>query len=297
MLDHLSASTLSLWFTCPLRVWMKEHHGPQRPSGAMFAGSCAHHAVEANFTNKIDKGEHLPAKEFCGVFEDAFDANVTKDKRPDWKGEDRQAIRTAFLGSGTTSSRYGKTDARRGLLPHFHRTTAPLYDPVAVEERFTMALPDLDQKGMNFPVVGFIDFRGSKGGVDRITDWKFRKRAANQREAETSEQLTTYQMLLKANKIKPPKTVEIVNCTYGGKYPNVDGLHHTRTAASHGRLKTIYQRVWRQLRLLGDNPENYPHTSPSSTWACSSSWCGWWKMCPYGGGGDFRRKKLKRKRS
>lgn len=246
-------------------------------------------AVETNFTQKIKSEEDLPEREFIGIFEETFDAN--KDPydgtKPDWRGEDRGEMRTAFLGSKTTSSKIAKTSARPGLLHKFHATISPRYQPQIVEALHSVELPAL--QGGTFKVEGTLDFFGLNGDRDYvIADWKFRNRSKSGEEA-LSDQLTTYDYMVKKSKLKPKK-LELVVSTYGTKEPKIEILPTTRTKTDHERVIGEYQRMWLQLEILGDDPENYPQVARDH-WACSAKWCGWWKFCPRGGGDFYSKKK------
>jgi hypothetical protein len=298
-IEALRSSLLHLWGTCPLQVWMAKTHGWARPSGAQFTGTCAHHAVEVNFRQKIESKEDIPEPEFLGAFEETFDRNKDPfdDRVPDWKGEDRGAIKDAFLGSKATSSSVGKTPDRRGILHLFHTGVSPVYQPVGVERHVEALVPVLNHKGKEFKVTGIIDFQGDHlaPGKKRsvVADWKFRKRGKGDDEAKKSDQLTTYSWLSRESGIKLQQLEQVVS-VFGVKEPRVDTQITKRTRADEARVKKEYQRMWMQLELLGDNPEHYPMIARDA-WQCSEQWCGWWRKCPRGGGDFYRSAKVLRK--
>jgi len=292
---NLRASLLNLWHACPLRVWMVHTHGWARPSGAMFSGTCAHAAVEKNLDQKIETFEDISQEEFDGAFEELFDKNrdPVGNVRPDWRGEDRGDIKTAFLGTRVSSSRHGKSAGRTGLLTKFHSNISPQYQPDLVEAGAAMELQDLD--GNPFTVTGTVDFIGShqsKTGV--VADWKFRKRMKSSKEADQSDQLTTYALLLKndpEHKMKVSHVQQVVS-VHGGVKPDVHILSSKRTAAQVKFIEQEYKRMHTAVSHYGDRPELYPMASPDQYWGCSESWCGFWKKCPRGGGDYHRSKKI-----
>jgi hypothetical protein len=144
-------------------------------------------------------------------------------------------------------------------------------------------------QGGTFKVEGTLDFFGLNAERDYvITDWKFRNRAKSGEEA-LSDQLTTYEYMVKKSKLKPKK-LELVVSVYGNKEPKIEILPTTRTKTDHQRVIAEYQRMWLQLEILGDDPENYPQVARDH-WACSAKWCGWWGYCPRGGGDFYSKKK------
>lgn len=302
------SSLKNLWNTCPLRVWMVHQHGWARPSGAMYAGSCAHEAVEDDMSQKIESREDVPEKEFLGVFEERFAENKDSvtGQRPDWRGEDRGGIKTAFLGSKITSSRHGKTRGRTGLLSTFHSEALPLYQPDATELALEVSLPSLigfgiDQRSLT--ITGTLDFVGqvvvvpgkkTKGVIgNAVVDWKFRKISKGQRQADLSDQLTLYDHLdrKRGNLRKNVKRkMQIVEATFGTQSPKVTAFTTSRTEGERNAVLREFQEMDQTIHLLGDRPELYPKASRDA-WQCSESWCGWWKKCPRGGGDYYTSKK------
>lgn len=299
MIDALRSTLLGLWHKCPLQVWMVGTHGYGRPSGAMYAGTCAHKTVETNFRQKIESDEDLYVSEMNGIFEEAFDAN--KDpidgQVPVWKGDERGELKRRFLGNKTSVGSAGRTVARRGLIEHFADAVCPSINPLHVEQRLETELPLPERDGGGtVRLHGTVDCVATIGGKTHIIDWKFRKRLKSADEAKLSDQLTTYDLLWRASgNPKPDGLLQGVS-TYGTGEPNYHPLRASRTVRQIAEVKAEYLGMWKSLQVLGDRPELYPKAARDS-WVCSDSWCSWWKKCVRGGGNYYEAKKITKKKA
>lgn len=121
-IDHLSASQVNTYLTCPMRYYFRYCEGERvKPKGALTLGSSFHSAVGWNYSEKIDTHEDLPVEEVLDFFSDDFDMRTPDTE---WDGEEPGSFK----------------DRGAGGLELYQAEVAPIVQPAAVEQAFTMKM-------------------------------------------------------------------------------------------------------------------------------------------------------------
>lgn len=150
--NHLSASQLTMFQRCPEQYRRRYILGEkERPGAALVWGSADHFAHEQNFSQKITSGEDIPEGDVKLAFAEGFDQAVAKNG-----GENEVAWGDDKPGD--------LKDKGTELAACYHRQVSPSVQPVAVEERFHVELPNVP-----VPVLGFMDVRTETTAIERKT--------------------------------------------------------------------------------------------------------------------------------
>ena len=176
--EHLSYSQLNTYLRCGMQYRYSYVLGiKEPPSLAPSAGTAGHTAVEMDSRRKIRTGANMPIDEMLDLFSTSF-TKETEDVvlKPD---EDKGRTKDDLVHS----------------LAMYHGTLAKEMLPLVVEKSFRL---DLAIEKVR-PVVGRIDLINLQGKAVGIWDNKFtmNRRPKSQMEADTSIQLTTYDMAIK----------------------------------------------------------------------------------------------------
>jgi hypothetical protein len=292
--NNLSISKLKTFWKCPTQLWMREHIGPMRPSGAMRLGSWSHDAVEKFYKLKL-QGKILALDGFLAVFRENFEKGL-KQESIDWKGDDPSALKTRFLGARGLSTKGVRktTSIQEGLLPRVYTEYLPDKNPVLIEHRFEVFIePREDHDEEEIKIIGIVDFygEGKRKNWRSIRDTKFRGRKTNKNEIERDPQLTMYQMGLTAEGL-PVHSLSMDEMVHHKDSPVISlNPLAPRKDEDQQRLLQAFREMNRQLLLSGDDPELFGKApGDGSVWWCSQKWCGWWRFCPNGGGGNYQKK-------
>jgi len=84
-LDHVSHSQLQLWDRCA-RHWEYRYvkQIPSRPSGELVLGGAYHHALDVNFSQKVDSSEDLPIEDCLDAFSDEWGIRIRDEEQINW---------------------------------------------------------------------------------------------------------------------------------------------------------------------------------------------------------------------
>src|SRR5262245_66503615 len=79
-LDHISASSLSMFTRCP-EQWRRRYALGERRPPAMVGlwGRADHKAIEADLSNKLFEGSHLPVDDVRQLFVVEFEAQLDRE--------------------------------------------------------------------------------------------------------------------------------------------------------------------------------------------------------------------------
>jgi hypothetical protein len=277
----LSHTQKSMFYRCPTQYYFRYVRGLKlRPAATMKVGIWGHETMAANFKHQLETGEQLPPKDFCGHWEKQFDKGVKKEDIA-WEGVPPGEYKDRFLG----------TEKRLGLMPELRKSFTPQRTPHRVEEEFEIEIPG-DPPAV---VMGFVDFYGRAGDESTpliVSDFKFKNRPVYPSkdggvplDVLADDQLTLYSLALEAKRcIVEGVTMDFF--AHGLKTkPRIDSYRMTRTEADHRRILLEFRELAKRIAQYGDDPEMYPFVERERTpWPCSEQWCGFWKLCPRGGG-------------
>jgi hypothetical protein len=254
---HISHSQLDMYWRCPeqyRRRYMEKEVIP--PGIAMLQGTGIHRAAEANFKQKIESREDLPATDIIELAAVAFDT----EKSGGYMLTDEEASAGAAKILGAAK------DQLIQLASVHAAEQAPDYQPVVVEHVTRIVFPNATHD-----LVAVTDLRDDKG---RVTDLKTAARKKPQSDADSSMQLTIYAAAYRLELGEMPAEVRL-DSLIKTKTPGRQVLRSTRTTAD---FQAMINRV--NVTLDAINKGSFPPASPGS-WNCSPRWCGFWATCPY----------------
>jgi len=224
---HFSVTQLRTYLECPYKYYLAYEEKLQWekiPSGVSF-GSAMHRTIEG-FNRACTDGDRMDEKSIIALFESQ------------WKAEtEREGIE------------YKNPDEREELMDKGKRL-AQLYcqqfadiEPQAVERAFRLPILDVST-GMfeaSRDIIGVIDLIADDGVVEIKTS----ARSINQREADTSLQLTLYSWayrMIRGEEEKSLKTIALLKTAKSA----IQTVETYRTAEDHSRLM--------ELRVFYRNP-------------------------------------------
>jgi len=259
-LTRLSWSWINTLSTCGQQFVFRYIEKVVSPPGfAMIRGRAVDDAVNQNLTHKLETGSLLSAEQVTQSASDAFDA-ATKDGYAidgEYEGMDRKV---AF---GIAK------DEVVGLAGYHAMELAPSIDPTGIQLK--VEVPPCE--ALPVTLVGVLDL--VDGEV--VRDLKTKRKAPPKDMADTSGQLTVYDLLYRALKGQPPAGL------------GLDVLWQTpeRKERKHARLET--QRSVKDLQVFV-NRANAARRSieaeiflpaPTDHWVCTPRFCGYTAVCPY----------------
>jgi len=277
----LSHTQKDMFCRCPKQHWFRYIMGvKQRPAAAPMVGNKGHETIAAHYKREIEEPESgMSVEEFKDDWETRF--NKEKDtENMDWGDVTPGEYKDRFLG----------TETRPGIMPDIRTRHVPLLIPHHVEHQFTLPIPGTEDQ-----VTGYIDFHGTdvKSGKLWIRDFKFKrknfflaKNGVTPKEVEFDDQLTLYDLAAREiwGKIDG---VSMDVFIFGLKERNrLDPYPMKRTQKDRKRIMLEFKEMSQRLDYYGDDPVNFPFCRRESSYPfpCSEQWCGYWKMCPRGGG-------------
>lgn len=254
---HVSASQLDSFCRCPEAYRRRYLEGEKiPPSVAMLKGTGFHRGAETNFRQKIESRVDLKTSDIVDAAVSAFEFEL--EKGVELVGDDRLRGKPVVIAET-------KDDLVSVVTVHA-KEQAPQYQPVFVEQPFTIALPgSRDLKG----VIDLAD------DLRRVIDLKSAGRSKAQADADSSVQLTVYAAGHHALTGEPPTEVRLdtIVTTKTKTYRNVvssdRGPDDFRALAN--RIETVVNGIEKGV---------FPPAPPGS-WQCTAKWCGYFSTCPY----------------
>jgi putative RecB family exonuclease len=159
--ELLSPSQVNTFLSCPAKWYFRHALGlVELPTGALALGSAFHSVLAANFRQKIETKQDLPAHELEGSFREAFamaaeDAEFREDEEP-----------AALIETG------------RALVRRYMADAAPLIQPKAVELPVEGIIAGVRVQGivdlldMEGRIIDFNELRNRTGRAPvRFTRW------------------------------------------------------------------------------------------------------------------------------
>src|SRR3954452_16826054 len=263
-LDHLSASSLALFWRCS-ESWRSRYlarvHGPE--SADMRRGWVVDAAIEAHYKALLATGEPLPQRDIEDIYAAVWQRKIDDTAvQIDW-GEDKPAhVKDTGL------------IAQRAYLAEL----APTVRPASVQREFAFSLaPELE-----WTLSGRLDLEDADGD---IIDIKVKKRHVAQADADSDPQPSLY-LLERALARRPATRFLSHSVTPGAKQAKTKIVPTARTRA---QLQVFVARVLATARAIdGLHREFGPHgpwpLADPTHWCCSPRYCAAWEQCPGGGG-------------
>jgi hypothetical protein len=258
---HISISQVGMYTRCGEQYRRRYVEGEKIPPGiAAVKGISVHKGAEFNFKAKIQSKKDKPVGDVVDYAVATLEGQIENEGitlSPDEKVRGQKVI------MGEAKDRTAK------MASVLMTQVAPRYQPVTVEETVNVPLPT-----SSHDLKGIIDLE-AEGGT--IVDLKTSARAWNQERVDKSIQLPFYGMMKRALTGKDPEAVVVENIVDGSKMSNVT---FSRKVGMND-YETVIRRLNRILE--GINKGVYTPANPETSWWCSSTWCGYWTTCPFGG--------------
>lgn len=252
---HVSASQLNMYARCPEQYRRRYVENEIIPPGvAATKGKSVHVGAELNFRQKITTMQDLrPA--------DIVDASVTAFEESTQGGltlnEEEQARgKSVVVGEGK--------DSVVRLASLFAKEVAPEYQPLFVEEKHEIELPDSPRT-----LLGILDLSAVQAD---IVDLKTGARAMSQQDVDDSIQLSGYSVTYTEVLKQPPRRIVIEDLVDTGKTQKRVKIETTRDAAARQRF---VERAVTTAKAI--EAGIFPPGQPG--WWCSKRFCGYWETC------------------
>ena len=260
--DHISASQLTMFNRCAMQWYFRYAEGKRIPPGvALIRGKSVHEAREMNLRQKVETGDDLPAEEVEAAARDAVVAQFTGQVQLDSGQSPRRAKADCIDGA----VRLARCD-----YECFQRSMQPRY----VERRVTIHIP-----GLGLDIVGVLD---TSDAAEVVRDLKTRSKTPSPREADRSDQLTTYALMYRTIEGRLPKAVQLDAVVDLKAGPQAVPLPSTRTVEE---LDVLVRRYYAAIRAI-EKGAFVP--CPADSWVCQPKWCGYTDICPYYARGESR---------
>jgi hypothetical protein len=266
---QLHVSMLDMFSRCPIQfqrrygarfgIWHEEEIVP--PGIALVQGIAVHKSVERDLTTKMESGVLLPDEAIPDVTKDEFELNwgrgltLTDEEATDIKKSKGDALDMAVALSGL-----------------HHSVLAPAIVPLALEERFVIAL-----SGFPFDIAGTKDIREERAIRDTKT-----KSASPPADVAKSMQMACYSISEKVERGAFPEKV-YVDALVKTKIPKV--VTHEAVPSDDWiqpflrrmeRFSEIIEAVRRGSQTLSAAPPDH--------WVCTKKFCGYATTCPFWSG-------------
>lgn len=257
-LPYYSQSKLGMWERCGEQYRRRWIEGEVIPPGvAALRGTAVHEGARANFRQKLESREDLPAGEIVEVAvekirtEAAGGVMLTED-------EVARGLKAVIAEAIDETARYARAHAE---------LQAPDYQPLIVEER--ISIPS-GLEGVELQ--GTIDLLDDQ---QRLVDLKTKAKTPAERDVHVSPQLTLYSALAKARTKQEPKSVrqDVLVGLKRGVERRV--LETTRGPADYAALAQRLTAMDASIKA-----GHFPPASPEH-WACSPSYCGYYRTCRF----------------
>lgn len=257
---QLHVSGLNLLSKCGIAFEKRYLLGQRTPTSVSAAvGLAVDRSVTKDLRSKIDTATLLPESEVKDIARDALVEEWQKGVESTSEDADE----------GIEFSRDRAIDRSVTLAGFHHSALAPTLNPTHVQREWT-----LDIDGLPLQLAGTIDIQQ---GLDSIDDTKTSAKSPSKTLADTSLQLTTYALAVKAHDGEIPKAVRLNYLVMTPKRGDTKlvQLESKRTAGDFGPLLERVYQAHRQIESGIFTP------APPDSWVCSAKFCPFWGECKY----------------
>ena len=241
-------------------VWHEEEVIPAGP--AAHLGTAAHKSAQTNLQHKLDTGEPIPAEEAMDIGRDAFSAA--------WESGvllgDEEAKRPKEV-------RGSHMDVAASLSLLHHVDVAPGVEPLAVEDRWVLVMPDSP-----IDLAGQIDARTATAIHDIKT-----KHQKQQPHAVQSLQMAMYSLAHKKLYGSLPQECRL-DVLIKTKTPKAQIIVAKPTDQW---IQPLYHRIENLLALIAAvkaGHQAFTPCDPEHAWQCTKRYCGYATTCKYWSG-------------
>jgi len=250
---HLSASAIGTYTECSLMYkFAKIDKIPMETiSDAMEFGSTIHITLEYYYQEKM-LGEKMLLKDVHEIFEVTWRKRVEGRTDMEYtKGHDFKFL--LMMGKDLLTVWYNK-------LPDDN------YNIIGIEEAFSFNMP-----GIELPFIGVIDLlEQDESGTIIVTDHKTAGKAYSIADVDSNQQLTLYQMALKANGYADREILLKFDTLIKTKKPKFEQYWTTRSELDEHRLIRKANQVW-------DGIQKGVFIPNDTSWKCN--YCSYKEIC------------------
>lgn len=256
---QLHVSALNTLSKCGIQFENRYILGQKTPSNASMAvGTAVDRSVTRNLGEKITSGVLLPVEQVRDIARDAL--------VEEWSTGVEVAEEDAEEGA---ASRDAAIDMSVDLAGLHHRAAAPGIIPTHVQREWV-----LDIDGLPIQLAGTIDIQE---GATSIRDTKTSGKSPMKTMADTSLQLTTYALAVKAHDGRIPG---IVALDYLVRTPARKEMKLVQLVSKRvdSDMPHLLERVNQASRMI-ETGVFMP--APVDSWWCSMKFCPYFKSCKY----------------
>lgn len=257
---QLHVSGLNLLSKCGIsfeRRYINNEHTP--PSIAAATGTAVDRSVTHDLQQKIDVGELLPDEQVKAIARDTLVDEWARGVEASEEDTDE----------GLEASRDKTIDRAVKLAAFHHEQLAPVLKPTHVQRMWT-----LDIDGLRVQLAGTIDIQE---GLDYVDDTKTSAKSPLKTLADTSLQLTTYALAIKAHDGQPPKHVRLNYLVMTPKKGDLK-LVQLESVRTNVDFQPLLERVAQAEKQIGAGIFT---PAPMDAWWCSSKFCPFHKTCRF----------------
>jgi hypothetical protein len=257
-IQHWSASSLNMLAICP-RQWQARYiwNRKEAPGAARVLGRANHKTAEYNFMQKIATGEDLPVAELVEHFHDDAWPNSISD-----------------VGGASEVVWDDSPDEQLALgikmVTAYRTNVMPRVEPAAVEQHFTLKIPELP-----IPLIGYIDVVQRDGRP--IIDLKTSSKKRTTMKPDWRMQGRVYQLAY-------PRRVDWHVVTKAALPTTWTGLEEPglmqeieRADKTRALIRQLSAQANHYLHVYGPD-EDWPALGVAHDWRCN--WCAYMSDCP-----------------
>lgn len=244
MENYLSVSRIKMFLRCPLQYKFRYIDGliiP--PTGSLTLGKSIHSALEANYSQKIESKQDLPAEKVLDLFSDRWE---------------KEAAETIF---GEEEKAGVVKDTGVKMVTLYHDQISPTIQPRLVEHEF-----NLNFLNVSYTLKGVIDLVTDAG---EIVDHKTSKRSMVPEDVRSDLQLSCYALAYRSLFGEPEHGLRF-DVMVKTKEPKLQQIPTTRTKEDIQRFLKIMGFVSKAIQ----SGTLYPCENKQTC-----SWCGYRGLC------------------
>lgn len=243
--QHLSASAISLLITCPEQFRLRRiKRIPETWGIDKFIGSVDHKTHQENFTQKIVTAKNLTIEDMAGAYHRTWDKEyLESDEEPDFG--DKDPVQTREHGWQ--------------MVEAYHDLASPSVQPINVEERFEVRVPDVP-----IPVVGYTDVETKETLIERKTTGARLKKPKAKWLTQGRIYSMAYAKPVEWHVVTKQVTPQVITPYYEPGL-RLDSADHDATALMIQQAAYTLNDLW--LRYGPDTP--WPVNGLYHDWACS----------------------------
>lgn len=258
----LSHSRVDSYQTCGYAYYRAYIMGDYKPPGIfMLRGSGMHKAAEVNFNQKIETHKDLPLDDIIEIAVTGFEQRMVEDGLSMTPAEQKRGHKVVVSEAKDSTAVHARI---------FGEKQAPDYQPVWVEEKYRIELPE-----SSHDLTGVIDIFDDQY---RVMDFKTSGRKKRQADVDTSFQLQCYSLAVYKRTGAVPAEAGLdvsIHRDSGSTDRQVLTTQHTVED-----LEVMVNRI--NAVLHGINSGVFPPAKAGS-WKCTARYCGYAadQSCPY----------------